>query len=134
MVFVNGKSIALATSHSLSLSGNTTDTSNKDTGDGHWASAVVNSLSWTAQSDNMYSTEGYEALFTHMIARTPVTLVFTVKSGNVLPETGWEPAVNTGYSGQAYITSLDANAANGDNATFSVTFTGVGALELLADK
>ena len=32
------------------------------------------------------------------------------------------------YSGDAYITSLTANANTGENATFSVTLTGSGAL------
>ena len=32
------------------------------------------------------------------------------------------------YSGSAYITSLTANANTGENATFSVTLTGSGAL------
>ena len=32
------------------------------------------------------------------------------------------------YSGQAYITSLTANANTGENATMSITLTGSGAL------
>ena len=39
MLFVNGKSIAYATSHTLSISGDTQDTSNKDEGGGDWAAA-----------------------------------------------------------------------------------------------
>ena len=37
MLFVNGKSIAYATSHTLSISGDTQDTSNKDAGGGDWS-------------------------------------------------------------------------------------------------
>ena len=36
MVFVDNKSIALATSHSLSISAETVDTSNKGVGGGDW--------------------------------------------------------------------------------------------------
>ena len=32
------------------------------------------------------------------------------------------------YSGKAYVTSLTANANTGENATFSITLTGSGAL------
>lgn len=128
MVFVNGKSIALATSHSLSVSGDTTDTSNKDTGNGSWTSGKVNKLSWSAQSDNMYSEDSHSTLFNLMVAKTPVTLVFALKKETVLPEGGWTPVTTGKYTGQAYITSLEANAPEGDNATFSVSFTGTGEL------
>ena len=55
MLFVNGKSIAYATSHTLSISADTVDTSNKDEGGGDWADSEVGKLSWTCQSENMYA-------------------------------------------------------------------------------
>lgn len=36
MLFLGGKSIAYATTHSLEITGETTDTSNKDEGGGDW--------------------------------------------------------------------------------------------------
>lgn len=45
MLFVAGKSVAYATSHTLSVSADTTDTSNKDEGGGGWASSDINKLS-----------------------------------------------------------------------------------------
>ena len=76
MLFVDGKSIAYATSHTLSISGDTQDTSNKDEGGGNWASSEVSILNWTASSDNLYSTDGegnnFEDLYDIMIAKTPV--------------------------------------------------------------
>lgn len=128
MVFLNGKSIAMATSHTLSVSGDSIDVSNKDLGGGAWAASKVNKLSWTASSDNMYSTTSYNALFNLMVSKQPVNLVFSLKKGTTMGEGGWEPATSGTYSGQAYITSLEANAPDGDNATFSVSFTGSGAL------
>lgn len=130
MVFVGGKSIALATSHSLSISGDTTDISNKDLGGGTWSAGKVSKLSWTAQSSNLYSITGFNTLFNLMAAKTEVTLVFALKKETALPSDGhWTPATTGTYTGTAVITGLEVNAQDGDNATFSVTFTGTGALE-----
>lgn len=135
MLFVDGKSIAYATSHTLSISGDTQDTSNKDEGGGNWASSEVSILNWTASSDNLYSTDGegnnFADLFDIMIAKTPVQAVFCLKSQMNLtdvPDGGWSPSVPK-YVGNVVITSLEVNAPNGEYATFTAQFTGVGALE-----
>ena len=135
MLFVDGKSIAYATSHTLSISGDTQDTSNKDEGGGNWASSEVSILNWTASSDNLYSTDGegnnFADLFDIMIAKTPVQAVFCLKSQMNLtdvPTGGWTPSVPK-YVGNVVITSLEVNAPNGEYATFTAQFTGVGALE-----
>lgn len=73
MLFLNSKSIAYATSHTLTISGDTQDTSNKDEGGGDWASNEISKLSWTAQSENMYSIDGkgsnFDDLFDIMVAK-----------------------------------------------------------------
>jgi len=58
MLFVDGKSIAYATNHTLEINAETSDTSNKDEGAGDWATQEVTLLSWTASSENLYSTDG----------------------------------------------------------------------------
>ena len=134
MLFFGGKSIAYATNHTLEITGETSDTSNKDEGGGDWASQEVNLLSWSASTENLYSVDGqgdnYEDLFDIMVAKTPVTAVFAKKSetGTSVPTGGWTPTANTGYTGQVVITSLTLNAPNGDYATFTAQFQGVGAL------
>lgn len=133
MVFVEGVSVAFATSHTLSINADTTDTSNKDEGGGGWQSSEVNLLSWTATTENLYSEDGegkgFDDLFDLMIAKEPVTLVFAKKSSSAtdVPTGGWS-AGTPKKTGEAIITALEANAPNGDNATFTCTFTGVGAL------
>lgn len=134
MLFVDGKSIAYATSHTLTISGDTQDTSNKDEGGGSWASSEVSILNWSATSDNLYSTDGegnnFSDLFDIMIAKTPVQAVFCLKSQANLtdvPDGGWSPSVPK-YVGNVVITSLEVNAPNGEYATFTAQFTGVGAL------
>ena len=100
------------------------------------------------KSENLFSAstddkgETYADLFEKMIARTPVELVFALEGNSTNLEdkkldavptdasTGfWKPTEDMGYSGKAIITNLEANAPNGDNATFTVDFTGVGELK-----
>jgi len=57
MLFVDGKSVAYATSHSLDITNETADTSNKDTG-GRWTSAKVTRTSWTVSTENLYALQG----------------------------------------------------------------------------
>ena len=137
MLFVgsgnNTKSIAYATNHTLEINAETQDVSNKDEGGGDWATNEVNLLSWTASSDNLYSTDGsgqnFGDLFDLMIAKTPITAIFSKKTGTstTVPAAGWSPSVPK-YTGQVVITSLSLNAPNGEYATYTATFTGIGAL------
>lgn len=133
MLFVDSKSIAYATNHTLEINGETTDTSNKDEGGGDWASSEVSILSWNATSENLYSVDGegdnFEDLFDLMIAKTPIDAVFSKKSqtSTDVPTGGWT-ASTPKYSGKVVITNLSLNAPNGEYATYSVQFQGVGAL------
>lgn len=133
MLFFNGKSIAYATSHTLTISGDTQDTSNKDEGGGDWGSNEVSKLSWSATSENMYSLDGqgsnFDDLYDLMVKKEPVTATFSKKTETAtdVPDGGWT-ASKPDYEGKAVITSLELNAPNGEYATYSVQFTGVGAL------
>lgn len=134
MLFVDGKSIAYATSHTLEINADTVKTSNKDEGGGNWESSEVNMLNWAATSENLYSLDGegdnFEDLFDLMVAKTPIAAVFSKKSQNVedVPTGGWTPSVPK-YSGNVIITSLSLNAPNGEYATYTANFQGVGKLE-----
>ena len=134
----NGESIALATSHTLSISGDVAQINCKD--GGIWSGGSVNQLNWSIDTDNLYSTVEFDRLFEMMTARTPVDVYFGLKAqtgtgdvdtDGVAPTTGtqkvWTKGTGT-YTGKAVITSLNVNAPSGDNATFTASFTGVGAL------
>ena len=133
MLFIDSKSIAFATNHTLEISADMAETSNKDQGGGDWASQEVNLLSWTASSENLYSVDGegdnFVDLFDLMVAKTPIDAVFAKKSSTAteVPTGGWTAATG-GYTGKVVITSLSLNAPNGDYATYTAQFTGVGAL------
>lgn len=134
MLFFDNKSIAYATSHTLEINGETTDTSNKDEGGGDWASSEVGILSWSASSENLFSVDGqgnnFDDLFDLMIAKQPIQAVFALKSqaASEVPTGGWTPGTTAKYTGNVAITNISLNAPNGEYATYTVQFQGVGAL------
>lgn len=141
MLFVNGKSIAFATNHTLSISADTKETSTKDSG-GLWQTSEVGMLSWSCSSENLMGNPmagiGYNELFAMMIARKPITGVFALEGDSAdfaegklgaAPTNGWSAKSGDGYTGQMVITSLEKNAPNGENATLKVDFQGVGELK-----
>ena len=135
MVFVGEEEapVGFATNHSLSISTNMTEVSTKDHGD--YPSQVVQSLSWEVTAENLYS-DACEAIYMqYMKAKEPVDLVFAVSNYNNTDEKGviGQDGSSTDWyvdnviaSGKAIISSMSINAPQGDNATMSVTFTGVG--------
>ena len=136
MLFLGGTSIAFSTSHKLSISAETVETSSKDNG-GKWVAKAVRKLSWNMSTENLYSLEGagktYDDLFTMMTGRTEIDAIFTVEKdyatkADAVPAGGWLPSTTGQYKGKVVITSLELNAPNGDNATFTASFEGVGAL------
>ena len=136
MLFIGGKSIAFATSHKLSINVETVETSSKDTG-GKWVSKAARQISWNCSTENLYSNDGegvnFDQLFDMLVARNEVQAVFCLEKdyankADEVPEGGWIPSTAGTYSGKVIITALEANAPNGDNATFTASFEGVGAL------
>lgn len=139
-IFVDGVSIAYATSHSLDVTLDTDDSSNKDEGGGDWAFAEGAILHWSGSSENIMSNDAkgksYEDLLDAMITKEPVDLVFGQKADTkdtTPPEGGWTPATGKGRKGKALITSISANAPTEGKATYTVQFTGVGPLEKITE-
>lgn len=132
----DGHSYAYATNHTFTMNAETTDISSKD--HGVWGAVEVSRYSWEITSENLYTSEEYDALFTSMTSGEPITVRFGLKAtpdnpalnpadGNTaLP---YWTSQNSFYQGRAIITSLTANANNGENATFSITLTGVGSIQ-----
>lgn len=132
MLFVETKALALATSCKLGLSAETIDTQSKDSG--IWTEKDIKKLSWNASSENVFSADAdansYDKLFALFIAHKPVVLKFGIIGNpdvNEMPAAGWTLAAGA-YTGSAVITSLEANAPDGDKATFSISFEGTGPL------
>lgn len=135
MLFKDGKSLAYATSHTLSITGNTIEISSKDSG--YFGASEIGNITWEITSENLYTDSAFDSLFTAMVAKSPVTVTFGHAdnyNANGLGDssTNWIPDTSVGakyYEGPAIITSLQANANTGENATYSITLTGNGALE-----
>ena len=137
MVFYNNAPIGFATSHSLSMTMNTSQVSTKDNGD--FPSTLAQNITWEITAENLYSELGEATYMQIMSSMQPVTLVFaeasnysntTAQKGLPLDDNGQEWAVGTKVAeGKALLTSFSINAPAGDNATMSVTFTGTGELQ-----
>lgn len=138
MVFLGGAPIGMATSHSISMTTDTSEISTKDHGD--FPSVVAQKISWEVSCENLYTVAGKDIYMTAMKSMQPVTLVFA-EAGNYSNTTsqGATPMADTDPAewtvgtkigeGKALITSFSINAPAGDNATMSVTFTGTGELK-----
>lgn len=143
MVFIKAgsgdyKSIGFATNHTLSTSASTVSVSHKDlvdAGSGKWDSQEIDTLAWSVTSENFYANtaEGYtfSDIWTLYANGTELDLKFGVAADSAtgVPTGGWvPPSSGTVLSGKAIISSVDVNAPVDDNASFSITFTGRGAL------
>ena len=130
-VMVGGKCIAMATSCTFHVSASLEDSSTKDS-TGDWQEQEVVGLSWDAQTDSLITltdngTNGElpQDLLGLIINKTLVTLTFDTTSGNN-NRTAQNSAIKK--SGQAYVTDVQITAANRQNSTLTVQFTGTGAL------
>lgn len=123
-----GTSYGFATNHTLSITADTSDISSKD--HGIWGASEVSKISWEISTENLYTEKEYDKLFEAMILGEPIELRFGIKAeaddGKTVVDGDYDnwTAGSTYYNGKAYITSLEANAQNGENATFSATFSG----------
>ena len=136
MVFFQNKSIAYATNHTMTLTAETQDISSKD--HGIYGASEVGKITFEITTENLYTTADYDALFAAMTAGNPVQVKFGIKqtpsNPDLVPADGstglqnWSPG-STYYQGNAIITSLVANAPNGEQATFTATFTGQGKIQ-----
>lgn len=87
-------------------------------------------MNWSVTSDNLYTQEDFTTMVDLWIAKAAMEVVFTIKdpTNTTMPNGGWTPKAATGYKGSVIITSITANAGDGDNATYSITLDGTGAL------
>lgn len=141
--------IGFATSHSLSITTNTTELSTKDHGD--YPAVLPTTITWEVTAENVYATTSMKKLIGYVKNKTQVTIKFA-EVGNYSQDDGsysyyaTEPGIIENKSktswtigkvigqGKAYITSYSINAASGDNASISCTFTGCGPLDILPNE
>lgn len=113
---IEGVAVLKATNCSISMTRDTRTRAHKDM-EGGWASVDYGQGSIEASGEALYAEgEGYETLFTAMINKTKVT---TEMSTSV---TGSKKTTFEGV-----ITSLEMNAPNAEDTTFSFSISGDGA-------
>lgn len=127
--------IGFATNHLFSKQLNTIEISSIN--DGSYNALLPQNYSWTMQTDNLYSINGYKLLHYAFKAKRKVLVCFGESNYNqtqiqdsivdVNGASDWEPDgfVEQGY---AYITSLEVTSSAGENATLSATFVGISEL------
>ena len=120
--------IAYATSHSLSVNGDTIDTSSKMSG--NWQDFLVGQLNWQITSESLISkTEGhlsYNTLLDLMIQRKGIEI--TIGSPVADSEDFELDASKPKMTGTVVITALEQTANKGEVCTSSCTLQGKGAL------
>lgn len=137
MLFIGGEPMAFSSAAKLDVSLSTRDIGSKDSG--FWEEKAAGKMSWSASSDALMcdsditgTTKTYSDLYTAMLTRVPLTIVFATAAGTAPSWTISAVAGKSKFTGTGFITSLSMNAGDGDNGTYSVSFEGTGALELVA--
>ena len=133
-LFLGENPVAFASSWSLEVSVEEIDISNKMCGD--WSASLPGKKSFTISSESLLTRlEGatsYDELLKHV--DTGETFQFVVGESTITDKTnvGGSFAIDTtkpNYKGEIMLTSLSLKSDNGQIATCSASFKGVGALQ-----
>lgn len=133
-LFIGELPIAFASSCSLEITTEEIDVSNKMMGD--WAASLPGKKSYTVSSESLLThLEGavsFDTLLEKQIAGETLSFVFGEASVTEKTNTGGKftlDAAKQNYKGTVMITSLSLKSDNGQIASCSAQFKGIGALE-----
>lgn len=122
------KACALANELTLTVTHSSKEISSKDSG--FWTDLAKGKLKWNAGSGGLMTldanTQSFEYLFDAIISRELVTLTFALASGTAPAWTA--DTTKDIYVGQAFIDDLSLNAPVDGEVTYTVKFSGSGAL------
>ena len=126
---IAGKFVGFATSCTVHVSASLEDSSTKDSSDGIFQEQQLTGLAWDISTDALYSVDtdatgiNAEGALDAILARQKVEIEFTGTVGtNNRQDTGHK------YTGQAWINDISINAANRQNASYSLQAQGTGPL------
>jgi predicted secreted protein len=124
--------VAFSTSSKLTINMATRTVSSRDSGD--WDEIATGKFSWTMSSDALVSfastgtTQTVEELYSYFVNKKAICVNFAHKTGTT---PSWTvDSSKKKFSGLSYITSLDINSSDGDQATYSVNLQGTGVLSI----
>lgn len=132
-LFLDGKSIAKAKTHTLTITSDTIDVSSKD--DGFYGASIPGKINWEIAAENIYTEKAFDELYAKAQARQVFEVVFgrvaNYNAEGLGENTNWTPdsAKHTTYTGKVTLTNMTLNANNGEVTSFSATLKGVGALK-----
>ena len=125
--------VAFATSCTLHVSSNLEEASTKDT-TGDFQSQELTGLSWDVSTDALYSVTSDsgamngEAALGLILAKQKVTVTFMQTESGSEHNRGSITGTTTKYIGQAWVSDISVNAANRQNASYTIQLTGDGPL------
>jgi hypothetical protein len=138
MLFLDGYTVALATSCSINVTRNMDEANSKD--DGPYRTVTPGTVSWDISTDSLFSPidknegdkqVGFAYLFAAMVEGKELDAHFTIAGNatpNGLPDGGWTPKAGSGWQGKVYVNTSSITAANGSAASSSLSFIGNGPL------
>lgn len=134
----SGKSIGGATNHSLSISPEYNEVQCKDSSYTGWKK--LKKVSWEIQCEHLYLEAEFIKYMDNIMGDEELTVFFGKAADRtdgadegLGSKTEWtKDTTGMMYTGKCKISSLSLNAQSGENATYSVTLTGTGALSKVA--
>ena len=132
-LFLDGKSIAKAKTHTLTITSDTIDVSSKD--DGFYGASIPGKINWEISAENIYTEKAFDELYAKAQARQVFDVVFgrvaNYNAEGLGENENWSPdsVKHTTYTGKVTLTNMTLNANNGEVTSFSATLKGVGALK-----
>lgn len=118
-IFVGGTAVAKATNCQITITREVRNTSHKDIGSGDgagWAGSEYGEGSWEISGDALYAeSEGFETLWSAMKDKTKVAIEYST-----------DVTGDQRFTGNVVMTSLEMNAANNEDVTYSYAGTGDG--------
>lgn len=132
-LFLDGKSIAKAKTHTLTITSDTIDVSSKD--DGFYGASIPGKINWEISAENIYTEKAFDELYAKAQARQVFDVVFgrvaNYNAEGLGENENWAPdsTKHTTYTGKVTLTNMTLNANNGEVTSFSATLKGVGALK-----
>lgn len=122
------KPIAYASSHTLSINGDTIDTSSKMSG--AWKEFLIGQLNWQVTSESLVSKTSGHASFNTLKSLMVAREAIPIKIGHPLTSSAdFElDASKDVLTGNAIITSLEKTATKGELVQSSITLQGTGEL------
>ena len=132
-LFLGGKSIAKAKTHTLTITSDTIDVSSKD--DGFYGASIPGKINWEISAENIYTEKAFDELYAKAQARQVFDVVFgrvaDYNAEGLGENENWSPdsTKHTTYTGKVTLTNMTLNANNGEVTSFSATLKGVGALK-----